>query len=55
MTGARITRDTVCKNASVLVPVVKQLGYKVSVDALDSHIQSFYEYIQRPVGCLLHA
>lgn len=54
MTGARITRDTVCRNATVLVPVVKQLGFKVSVDALDGHLQSFYEYIQRPVSCILY-
>lgn len=43
-TGKTVCRDTLVKNHTVLYHAVQELGFKVAVETLAVHIESFYTY-----------
>ena len=45
-------RDTLCKNTVVLQHAVEELGYRVCIDTLQVHIESFYELCHVAIGYL---
>lgn len=55
MVGMPTSRDTVCHNAEVLIPVIEELGQRVTVTVLDVHIKSFYELLHVKIGSYLIA
>lgn len=44
--GARVTRDALVRNVDVLQEIINALGTRVSVDVIQLHLQSLYDFMQ---------
>lgn len=51
--GRAVTRDALINNASVLISAINHVGSRVSVDVLNLHIKSLYDFMDIPVDGFL--
>ena len=47
--GKEVTRDGLINNEIVLVPAINKIGSRVSLNVMNLHIQSLFDFMEIPI------